>query len=167
MHKTAIKLIVFDMGHVFIDFDWDNVVHGFKLKAAKQTIDFKQIMSFLSNLGYESGKITTPDFINELNQKSGLELDLHEFTQLWNSGFTENSQMAEILTNLKAKFGGTILDKLSLLIKFADEHFSNMQSKLNAQATTTLFNFTNIKAEKQPDRIFQQQGRERDKGIFY
>ena len=125
MHKTVIKLIVFDMGHVFIDFDWDDVIQGFKLKAAKQTIDFRQIMNFLSNLGYESGKINTPDFINALNKKSGLELDLHEFTQLWNSGFTENSQMAEILTSLKAKF------PLYLLSNTNENHFSYLEKVFN------------------------------------
>lgn len=90
------------MGHVFVDFDWDLVCQGFCKRAGLTRDQFKPVLKHLHALGYEAGKISTADFLNELNRVAGSNLEEDEFHVLWNSTFRENEEMAELLSTLRA-----------------------------------------------------------------
>src|SRR5262249_51098714 len=89
-----VKLLVFDMGHVFVDFDWDKVCQGFCEKAGVERDQFRPVLSHVGGLGYELGQCTTEEFLAELNAKLGTRLTVDEFTVLWNATFHENPDMA-------------------------------------------------------------------------
>ncbi len=122
MDKPRINLIIFDMGHVFIDFNWEDVINCFKKLKPNHTIDFIEIMNYLSSLGYEAGKIDTAEFLASLNQKAGLNLSLEEFTLIWNYSFAENIEMAELMSQLKQKL------PLYLLSNTNENHFTYLEN---------------------------------------
>lgn len=119
------KLLVFDMGHVFVDFDWNEVCQGFCRISGKNRDELKDVMSYLATLGYESGKINTAGFLSELNQCLGTSMNLEEFTALWVASFHENQEMALLLAKLKAQ------RPLYLLSNTNEIHYEYLQSTYN------------------------------------
>lgn len=121
-----VKLIAFDMGHVFVDFDWDEVCKGFMAKRAELSRDdVRHAMRYLGALGYERGSIGTAEFLKELNEKLGITLTLEEFRTLWNATFHENPDMAILLRHLSGKL------PLYLLSNTNEEHYGYLQSTYN------------------------------------
>lgn len=118
-----VLLLACDMGHVFVDFSWDEVCAGFMAKKPELTeADVADCMSYLSRLGYELGKISTEDFVAELNRKLGLSLSIDEFRDIWNLSFSENSEMADLLQSLSRKI------PLYLISNTNEEHWRYLQS---------------------------------------
>lgn len=96
------KLLVFDMGHVFVDFEWETVCQGFCDRAGITRDEFKPILKHVASLGYESGRSQTADVLREINAKvADLNLTEEEFHILWNATFRENEEMAALLQLLK------------------------------------------------------------------
>lgn len=120
-----VKLIVFDMGHVFVDFDWEEVCRGFMAKSGRSRDEFRGVLAHVGSLGYERGLISTPDFLKELNQQLGTSLTLDEFKTLWNATFHENPAMAALLQSLKARL------PLYLLSNTNEVHYEHLQSSYN------------------------------------
>lgn len=119
---SEVKLLVFDMGHVFVDFDWEAVCQGFCAKANRSREEFAHVLSYIGSLGYEQGKISTADFLNELNRKLSASITLEEFTVLWNHTFVENQEMATLLTTLRKQ------RPLYLLSNTNENHYGFLQS---------------------------------------
>ena len=113
------------MGHVFVDFDWEEVCAGFCRASKKSRDELRDTFSYCAKLGYESGKIDTPGFLYELNKCLGTNLTLSEFSELWVSTFHENQEMAELLNTLKAQ------RPLYLLSNTNEVHYDHLQEKYN------------------------------------
>lgn len=101
-----IELLVFDMGHVFVDFDWPTVCRGFCERAAITDEQFKPILKHIGSLGYENGHISTSKLLQAINEQMALHsqespLSETEFHHLWNATFEENADMAALLQRLK------------------------------------------------------------------
>lgn len=119
------QLLVFDMGHVFVDFDWEEVCNGFCMASGRSREELKKGLHHVSQLGYESGKISTSGFLDELNKMLDASLTLEEFAELWVRTFTENEEMAELLTLLKEQ------RPLYLLSNTNEIHYEHLQSRFN------------------------------------
>jgi putative hydrolase of the HAD superfamily len=102
--RPPVKLLVFDMGHVFVDFDWGSVCQGFCDRAGMSREQFKEVLAFVGTLGYEDGRVMTSGFVKALNEKLSLALTTAEFDELWNFGFHENVEMAALLTELGTRY---------------------------------------------------------------
>ena len=130
---TAVKLLVFDMGHVFIDFKFEAVCLGFCSRAGVELHQFKPALSRLSKLGYEIGKIDTAEFLANVNVElrkilpasdtDWNDISLSEFHELWNFDFSENVEMVELFSELKGK------RPLALLSNTNESHFDSLESK--------------------------------------
>ncbi len=120
-----VKLIVFDMGHVFVDFSWDEVCKGFCARSNLTRDEFKQVLAYVGGLGYEAGRISTADFLKELNDKLKTDISLDEFKALWNNTFCENAEMAALLQALKANY------PLYLLSNTNEIHYDFLQGSFN------------------------------------
>jgi len=120
-----VKLIVFDMGHVFVDFEWEEVCKGFYTRSGHTRDEFKKVLAYVGGLGYERGTITTENFLSELNSKLGITLTLEEFTTLWNATFRENAEMAKLLQELSLKY------PLYLLSNTNEIHYKHLQDSFN------------------------------------
>lgn len=129
----GVELIVFDMGHVFIDFSFETVCQNFCDHAGITFEDLKPVLKRLSKLGYEIGVVTTAEFLEHLNSElrtltpqlaeDWRDLTLAEFHEIWNSDFSENAEMAALLGELK----GT--RRLALLSNTNESHFESLESK--------------------------------------
>jgi len=118
---AEVKLIVFDMGHVFVDFEWEEVCRGFYALSGHTRDEFRSVLHYVGGLGYERGEITTEDFLKELNARLGTTLSVDEFKVLWNATFRENPEMAALLQALKASY------PLYLLSNTNEVHYRHLQ----------------------------------------
>lgn len=121
--KPEVELLVFDMGHVFVDFDWSQVCQGFCDRAGMTREQFKEVLAFVGALGYEDGRVMTEGFVKALNEKLSLTLSIAEFDELWNFGFHENVEMAALLTELGKRY------PLYLLSNTNESHYGFLSSK--------------------------------------
>jgi HAD superfamily hydrolase (TIGR01509 family) len=119
------KLLVFDLGHVIVEFDWATVCKGFADRAGITSDKFTPVIRYLGSLGYERGTISTSSFLKELNQSLELELDLAEFTRLWNATFEADQNVVSIVDQLSQKW------PLYLLSNTNENHFENIEERFN------------------------------------
>lgn len=123
---THVKLLVFDMGHVFVDFEWETVCQGFCDRAGITREEFTPILKHVGSLGYESGRAQTADVLREINAKvPDLTLTEDEFHALWNATFRENEEMAALLQLLKKD------RPLYLLSNTNDSHYTYLERQHN------------------------------------
>jgi HAD superfamily hydrolase (TIGR01509 family) len=123
---SQVKLLVFDMGHVFVDFEWETVCEGFCKRAGITSEEFKPILRHIASLGYESGRAQTADVLREINaQLPDLNLTEDEFHPMWNATFRENDEMAALLQFLKQE------RPLYLLSNTNDSHYSYLERTHN------------------------------------
>lgn len=125
MNTDALKLLVFDLGHVIVDFDWDEICAGFAGISNKSDQQLRKAFLHCSKLGYETGKIDTEGFLLELNKALGTTLATDQFTQLWVATFCENLEMAELLSVLKEQ------RPLYMLSNTNEAHFDYLEEKFN------------------------------------
>lgn len=116
-----IELFAFDMGHVIIDFEWPTVCEGFYRRAGIEKDSFAPVLKHLGSLGYETGKVGTVEFLAEMNKVLSTDIADHEFEELWNATFRENSEMAELLQHLKDYYS------LYLLSNTNESHYGFIQ----------------------------------------
>jgi putative hydrolase of the HAD superfamily len=103
LSSADIKLLVFDMGHVFVDFEWESVCQGFCDSAKIDREYFDPILKRIGALGYERGKVDTAGLIEALYDMIGIRYSQSEFNSLWNHTFRENEEMALLLQKLKGQ----------------------------------------------------------------
>ena len=156
MKQHDIKLIVFDMGHVFVDFEWETVCHGFYSRAGISKEQFQPILKYVGSLGYESGHVDTAVFLKAINEQMAEHGNLHpisetEFHQLWNATFRENSEMAELMQNLRKAH------KLYLLSNTNESHWQYLdqtfQVSRHFEELILSYKFGHIKPQKE---IYQE-----------
>jgi epoxide hydrolase-like predicted phosphatase len=123
--QTPVKLLVFDMGHVFVDFDWSEVCRGFYDRAGLTRAQFTEVLAYVGSLGYEQGLVTTEQFLGAMNEKLSQQMTVDEFTALWNYGFHENPQMAQLLQSLGQQ------RPLYLLSNTNENHYGYLQNQFN------------------------------------
>jgi HAD superfamily hydrolase (TIGR01509 family) len=139
------------MGHVFVDFDWDAVCLGFCDYAGIAPDDFKPILEYLSQLGYEKGNVTTEEFVSQLSAKLKKRLTIPEFTRLWNATFSENTAMAALLQELR------LVRPLYLLSNTNENHYGYLQSTFNvARHFDELILSYVVRSQKPEQRIYQE-----------
>lgn len=149
--NNAISLLVFDMGHVFIDFEWDLVCEGFRQRAAVSGEQFAQVLKHLGSLGYERGLIRTPQFLASMNELLSTDITEAEFTQLWNATFRENDEMSRLFASLRKTH------PLYLLSNTNDNHYEFLQSTFNvARHFDELILSYEVGSTKPDARIYQE-----------
>jgi putative hydrolase of the HAD superfamily len=119
------NLVVFDMGNVFIDFNWYVVCAAFAGSTGIPRDRFDKLYEYVGNLGYEKGHISTEDFIAELNRLLKLKLDISQFTQVWNASFAEDKDMRLLMDQLAQRW------PLYLLSNTNENHFSYLQERFD------------------------------------
>jgi glucose-1-phosphatase len=127
-NRPPIELLVFDMGHVFVDFDWAEVCRGFCSRAAISSEQFKPILKHIGSLGYENGHISTTKLLHAINEQMAIHsreapISEAEFHALWNATFEENPHMAALLQKLKNKY------RVFLLSNTNESHWQFLDNK--------------------------------------
>ena len=102
-----IDAIIFDMGHVFVDFEWEQVTQLFLDRSGLSASQFGEILKKISDLGYEKGHLDTDKLIVHINETMQAHnpafeaLTRDEFETIWNHTFRENEEMSAILSDLR------------------------------------------------------------------
>jgi glucose-1-phosphatase len=125
MTDRMLQLLVFDLGHVVVDFDWDELCAGFERASNKSRRELAQTFHYCWQLGYETGRINTAGFLAELNRGLGTNMSAGQFRDLWVATFCENNEMAELLSLLKEQC------PLYMLSNTNELHFQHVQEQYN------------------------------------
>ncbi len=115
-----IKNIIFDLGKVLIDYDFDIFFQKIGNKPNTRTLDEanKEILLF------EAGKIDKNTFFNHLKKIYGFNISFEQFKNLWCDVFWEIPQMIDLAKTLKQK------DYNIFLLSNTDElHFPYIRKK--------------------------------------
>jgi len=104
MNRT--HLIIFDLGHVLVDFNFRKVVRDLKRFSPKTE---KEIRSYFSRTplwdAFERGTVTPEHFFESLQRDLQLKgLTFETFTPLWNEIFREKSDTVSILNRLRGRY---------------------------------------------------------------
>lgn len=124
-----IDAIIFDMGHVFVDFEWDQVTQLFRDRSGLSESQFADILKKIAQLGYEKGHLDTDKLIEHINESMQAcnpefkALSRQEFESIWNHTFRENDEMTVILTDLRKQI------PLFLLSNTNESHWQYLAQK--------------------------------------
>ena len=118
-----IKCIASDLGHVLIDFDRDSMINEFSdllHKTPAQVVN----MFLKSNLAkqYETGQISTAEFLNQINIISEGILTTEDFIRIWSGYFKLNNDYLKFLTCAKDSV------KLIMVSNTNELHFDNVRN---------------------------------------
>jgi HAD superfamily hydrolase (TIGR01509 family) len=101
-----IEALLFDLGKVFIDFDFEL---GMRLFAARTSLSREEFERVIWDKGwirrYERGEISTAEYHGHLCENGGLCMALEEFEQAWSAVFLPDLILPEqLLLDLKQRY---------------------------------------------------------------
>jgi len=101
-----IEALLFDLGKVLVDFDFDLGMKHFGARTPLSPEEFKSIILDQTWVRrYEHGQISTAEFHRYLREHGKLEMSLLEFHEAWASVFLPGLIVPEeLLANLKARY---------------------------------------------------------------
>lgn len=126
------KLIIFDLGKVLIDYDLSRISTKFhsltKLKSIYSR-DYIHNLLFnyedgLTNL-YDKGMVTDEEFFTLIKDKFQLELNYNDFIPIWNNIFYEMPEMKDTVSKLKNSYPLYILSNVNSL------HFNYIKDRFD------------------------------------
>jgi glucose-1-phosphatase len=105
-----IRLFVFDLGNVILPFDCHPIARQLQRRSRKGSgVSVDEIDRYIFDLEqgfinpYEEGLLSSRQFFEEIKDRYDLDLDLHEFEEIWNNIFRENSEVNDVIIHLKRK----------------------------------------------------------------
>jgi putative hydrolase of the HAD superfamily len=123
--NSEIKLLVFDMGGVFVRYEWQVICNGFAQATKLSPELFVETFERVNDFHYERGKITTAELVNRLNKAIGCSLTEEEFHTLWNKSLDEDVQMTKMFQDLRKQF------PLYLLSNINDSNYTFLENRFN------------------------------------
>lgn len=101
-----IKTVIFDLGQVIVPFDFQR---AYQTLSSRYGLDIKKIPQQISStdlfIRYESGQISTPDFVQALTSHLGFSATVPEFGEIWSSIFERRTLIPESLFAVLKKNG--------------------------------------------------------------
>ncbi|MCL2485626.1 MAG: HAD family phosphatase [Endomicrobia bacterium] len=100
----SIKAVIFDLGQVIFKFDLSKFINQFLKKTPqKESTDVNKIILEFSKTAclYETGKISSLEFFNNLAEKTQYSGSFNEFSVIWNNIFKLNEETLEIIAALR------------------------------------------------------------------
>ena len=122
-------LVLFDLGNVIVDVDHRAVAARFAETSEKT--EFRDPAILLSTItersasllrAFDTGQITPWAFYDHMRSTYGLKLSFEDFVEIWNSGFSENHEVSNLVTRLTPHV------RLFLLSNTNPLHFDYLQS---------------------------------------
>ena len=79
MSQDLPKVVVFDLGKVLLDFDYDIAIRRFAKRSDAEIDKVHELINSSVQYDYESGKLTTEDFFEYVQEGAGFQGDRAEF----------------------------------------------------------------------------------------
>jgi len=115
----GIKVILFDLGNVLIDLDYDIAAKRLAYFCEKSP---KEILALLSRSDkaslFEGGKISPNDFFSHLKDTLGLKISYARFIPIWNEIFflsAKNRSVYSLANNLRDTYRIALLSNIKIL----------------------------------------------------
>jgi glucose-1-phosphatase len=103
---VKIEAILFDLGKVLVDFDFERGLQKLHAASTLSRDEFEEILwDEKCARRYERGELSTTDFHAYLRDAASLEMDLEAFRETWSSVFLPDPIVSEeLLAALKRKY---------------------------------------------------------------
>ncbi len=119
MPAEAIKVLLFDLGNVLVDFDHKRALERIsrfcdQSPAALETFFFQSPIT----LAFEKGKISPEEFFRLIKEALGLKLGYNSFVSIWNEVFylnTKNRAVYHIINILHNRYRTALLSNTNIL----------------------------------------------------
>jgi putative hydrolase of the HAD superfamily len=147
----VIRTILFDLGNVIVPFD---IHRGYKALSANCGRSEQEVAVRIRDSGlysvYETGKLSTPEFMDRFGSLLGLRANYEEFREIWNSiFFPETSTSEELILELKKNY------RLVLLSNTNELHYGWIREKYRHLDHFDDYVLSyEVKAMKPDERIF-------------
>lgn len=127
-----ITTIIFDLGGVIVNLDWDRCVRNFNqigISGMENLVSTTLQRGFI--LDYEVGKITTTQFRNELRKYASQEVSDDEIDFAWTSLLVDvPEKKLQLLLDLKKKYRILMLSNTNeMSFEYCKKHFFNTDGK--------------------------------------
>ena len=124
--KDLIRNVIFDLGNVLVNVEYERFINKLKLHGVSDDT----YMNFFKGgnyrlLGYESGDISTEEFVSKCLTGLNLKMEREEYAQAFNDMFTEIKPMSALVRKLKEENNY----KLFLLSNTSPLHFEFIQKE--------------------------------------
>jgi len=124
----GIKVVLFDLGNVLIDFDYSVSAKRISHFCAKSPEDIIKLF-FGSEIttSFEEGKILPLDFFGEVRDMLDLRLSYEAFVPIWNEVFflsAKNRSVFSLINNLRQNYKVALLSNINILhYEYLKKHF--------------------------------------------
>ena len=118
-----IKAIIFDLGDVIVKVDRTEQFRKFSAKSCKDAFSIRQYLDGRIKGEFGIGEISPRQFYQRVCCELGLKMSFEEFKKEWCGIFKLNTDVAQLIENLKGKF------KLILLSNTDALHFPYIRNK--------------------------------------
>ncbi|MHC4871672.1 MAG: HAD family hydrolase [Planctomycetota bacterium] len=111
---TEIKAVIFDLGKVLVDFDWNIAVQRI---SPHTSLNEDEIIPRVTETDfvklYEEGVIDCDDFALEIIQLLNADISIEEFVSFWSDIFIRRPEMENLFSRVKEKYPVAILSDTS------------------------------------------------------
>ena len=119
MAASEIKVILFDLGRVLVDFDHKRAAERISAFCAKTPLEiYNLFFQSQATLAFEAGKITPEEFYLRVKDMLDLNLSFNSFVSIWNDIFFLNPQnrlVYRLVNTLRANYKTAILSNINTL----------------------------------------------------
>ena len=125
LKKKEIKLVIFDIGKVILDFDHMitcNKLAKYSKKDARYIYDFIFNSEMLDE--YERGKINSMEIFSAISGELGLDISFEKFKEIWSNIFTIKEGIEQLIHRVKT------LAKIAVLSNTDEMHFEDIRDKV-------------------------------------
>lgn len=125
-----IKTIIFDLGKVIVDYDHSKIIRRIAERSNYGEDEIKErIFSTSLVYGYDTGKISSQEFFEEVKREFDVRMDFEEFTDVWTCTFDLKPILSEeFIESLSKKYRLIVLsDTNELHFEFIEKNFPIMR----------------------------------------
>ena len=125
LKKKEIKLVIFDIGKVILDFDHMitcNKLAKYSKKDARYIYDFIFNSEMLDE--YERGEINSMEMFSAISGELGLDISFEKFKEIWSNIFTLKEGIEQLIHRVKT------LAKIAVLSNTDEMHFEDIRDKV-------------------------------------
>lgn len=115
----AIKVILFDLGKVLVDFDHQRAAERISGFCSKTPLEiYNLFFESTVTVAFEAGKITPQDFYLEVKNMLDLKLSYESFVPIWNDIFflsPKNRSVFKLANSLRSYYKTALLSNINIL----------------------------------------------------
>ncbi len=110
------KLLLFDLGKVILPFDIRLATRAFEKASPLSSEEIvRAVMGTPLDWDFEKGKLSAEAFYEEVKRRISLRMPYDPFVTSWNSIFSENRKVSELVRNLKKRYRIAIISNTNIL----------------------------------------------------